>query len=322
MKKIGVLTSGGDSPGMNACIRAVVRKAIYENLEVAGIRKGYAGLIEGDIIQLKASSVSGIINQGGTILLTARSEEFKTKEGQRKAVENLRKNNIESLLIIGGDGSFHGASELEKKWNFPTIGIPGTIDNDIYGTDFTIGFATAVRTALEAIDKLRDTATSHERLFIIEVMGRNSGYIALYTALAGGAEEVLIPETPTDLDRVCQKLEEGKKRGKLSSIMIVAEGDEEGGAPEIAAKIKGKTGYDTRVAILGHLQRGGIPTASDRILASRLGVAAMDCVLKGERNKMVGIVNHKIKITPLEYSWQKKKEVNLNFYKINEILAT
>jgi len=321
MKKIAVLTSGGDSPGMNPCIRAVVRKAIYENLEVIGIRRGFSGLIEGDFFNLKASSVSGIIHQGGTILKTARSSFFKTEEGQMRALENLKKSNIDGLIVIGGDGSLRGAYALHKK-GFPTIGISASIDNDVPGSDFSIGFFTAVNTALEAIDKIRDTATSHERLFIIEVMGRTSGFIALWSGLAGGVEDILIPEKPLNLEKVCQRLEEGRIRGKTSSILVVAEGDKAGGAFQIGEKIKKRVNYEIRVVVLGYLQRGGSPVALDRIMGSRLGVAAVDALIKGERGKIVGISCNKVQISPLEVVWQEKEKIDLTLYDLNQVLAT
>jgi len=321
MKRIGVLTSGGDSPGMNPCIRAVVRKAIYEGLRVTGIKRGFSGLIEGDVEELHAHSVSGIIHQGGTILKTARSEAFKTMEGQAKAVKTIKNLGMKGLIVIGGDGSLRGAYALDKDWNIPVMGIPASIDNDIAGTDFSIGFFTAVNTALEAIDKIRDTATSHNRLFIIEVMGRSSGFIALWAGLAGGVEDILIPERETNLDEVCRKLEEGRLRGKSSSILIVAEGEKAGGAFEIGEKIKKKIGYEIRVVVLGHLQRGGSPVAFDRILATRLGLAGVDLLMKGERRKMVGLVSDQIRISPIEYAWKRKKKVDLSFYDLSQIMA-
>jgi len=321
MKKIALLTSGGDCPGLNACIRAVVRSAAHENLKVVGIRRGFAGLMEKDTLEMGVSSVSGIIHQGGTILRTARSDFFKTKKGQKKAFETIKELAIEGLIVIGGDGSFHGAYHLDKDGDIPTIGVPATIDNDIAGSDLTIGFATAVNTALESIDKIRDTATSHDRLFIIEVMGRTSGFIALWAGLAGGVEDILIPELKTDLDEVCRKLEEGRGRGKTSSIIVVAEGDEAGNAFEIGDKIKKRIGYEIRVVVLGHLQRGGSPVALDRILATRLGSAAVGCLIKGERRKMVGLVSNEIKVFPLEYAWKTKKEIDLSLYDLSQILA-
>ena len=322
MRKIAVLTSGGDCPGMNACIRAVVRKAIHQGLKVAGVRRGFAGLIEGDILPLKAASVSGIIHRGGTILKTARSSLFKTKKGQKMAFESIKRLEIEGITVIGGEGSFRGAYELNKNWDVPTVGIPATIDNDIAGTDFAIGFNTAVDTALEGIDRIRDTATSHQRLFIIEMMGRKSGFITLWAGLAGGVEEIIIPEVKTDLDKICQRLEEGRLRGKTSSIIAIAEGDEAGGAFEIGEKIRKKIDYEIRVVILGHLQRGGPPTAIDRILATRLGSSATDLLIEGDRGKMVGLVANQIKVYPLCYAWERKKEINLNLYKLSQILSS
>ncbi len=322
MKRIGVLTSGGDAPGMNPCIRAVVRSAIYKELEVVGIKRGYTGLIENDVQIMDAGSVSGIIYRGGTVLKSARSKYFMEEEGQRKAVENIKKLGIGTLIVIGGDGSFRGARVLDEKWDIPTIGIPATIDNDIWGTDFTIGFLTAVNTALEAIDKIRDTATSHDRLFLVEVMGRTSGFIALWSGVAGGVENILIPELSTNLDEVCAELEEGRKRGKISSIIIVAEGNRMGSAVEIAFRIREKTGYEGRVVVLGHLQRGGSPCAWDRILGIRLGASAVNAIVKGKRNIMVGIVNGKIKTSLLEDISRKKKKPSLDLYYLNHIMAT
>ncbi|MBE0477509.1 6-phosphofructokinase [Candidatus Aerophobetes bacterium] len=307
---------------MNPCIRGVVRAATQEELEVVGIRRGYAGLIEQDIQPMDASSVSGIICQGGTILKTARSDYFMQQEGQRKAVDNIRKMGIDALVVIGGDGSFKGAKMLDEVWGVPTVGIPATIDNDIWGTDFTIGFMSAVNTALEAIDKIRDTATSHNRLFLIEVMGRTSGFIALWAGVAGGAEDIVIPEIPTNLDSICAKLEEGRRRGKTSSIMVVAEGDEAGNAFEIASKIEQTIHYEVRVAVLGHMQRGGAPGVWDRILGMKLGKGAVDVICEGKRNVMVGLVNGKIKVSPIEDSWKRKKEIDLELYRLNQIMAT
>ena len=321
MKKIALLTSGGDGPGLNACIRAVVRKSVHEGLGVVGIRRGFVGLMEKDVIDLGISSVSGIIHQGGTILRTARSELFKTKTGQKRAADNMKALDAEGLIVIGGDGSFHGAYYLNKDWDIPTIGVPATIDNDIAGSDLSIGFVTAVNTALESIDKIRDTATSHDRLFIIEVMGRTSGFIALWAGLAGGVENILIPELKTDLDEVCRKLEEGRRRGKTSSIIVTAEGDEAGNAFEVGEKIREKIGYEIRVVVLGHLQRGGSPIALDRIIATRLGSAAVDSLLEGERGKMVGLVSSQIKTFPIEYAWKTKKEIDLGLYTLSQIMA-
>lgn len=321
MEKIAILTSGGDSPGMNSCIRAVVRSAIYKGLKMVGIKRGFSGLIEEDVEELCSHSVSGIIRQGGTVLKTARSEAFKTVEGQKKAVETIKSLGIEGLIVIGGNGSLRGGYTLDRDWDIPVIGVPASIDNDIAGTDFSIGCMTAVNTALEAIDRIRDTATSHNRLFIIEVMGRSSGFIALWAGLAGGAEDVLIPEMKTNLNEVCRKLEKGRLHGKSSSILIVAEGDKAGGAFEIGEKIKKKIGYEIRVVVLGHLQRGGSPVALDRILAIRLGSAAVDLLIKGERRKMVGLVSSQIKVSPIEYSWEGKKEIDLSLYDFSQIMA-
>ena len=323
MKRIGVLTSGGDCPGMNPCIRAVVRSAIYKKIEVIGIKRGYAGLIDNDIKIMDANSVSGIIYQGGTILKTARSRYFRCEEGQKKAVQNVKKLGIDALVVIGGDGSFKGARIIDEKWQIPTVGIPATIDNDIWGTDFTIGFLTAVNTALEAIDKVRDTATSHDRLFFVEVMGRTSGFIALWAGFAGGVEDIIIPEIPLNIDEICTRLEKGRKRGKTSSIIIVAEGNKTGNIVEIASKIKEKMSYyENRVVVLGHLQRGGSPGVWDRILAIRLGAAAVDKLLDGKRNIMVGLVNGKIQTSSLQETGERKKEINLDLYRLNQIMAT
>lgn len=321
MKKIGVFTSGGDAPGMNACIRAVVRTALYHNLEVAGIMRGYNGMIHNEIMDLYSHSVSNIIQQGGTILKTARSEEFMTYEGRKKAFENLQKHGIEGLVAIGGNGTFTGAKIFYEEFGIPVIGCPGTIDNDLYGTDYTIGFDTAVNTAVDAIDKIRDTANSHDRLFFIEVMGRDTGYIALHSGIASGAEVVLIPETLTSIDEIIEILNLGKERKKSSSIVVVAEGDEEGGALEIANKVKEKFSYySTRVMILGHLQRGGRPTANDRILASRLGAAAVQGLLQGKKNVMAGVVNQEIVFTPFEECIQKQKPVSDTLLQLTDLI--
>ena len=266
MKRIGVLTSGGDAPGMNAAVRSVVRSAIHNGLEVVGIFNGFTGLLNGELRKMNHRSVSNIISRGGTILKTTRCEEFRTKEGQRKAVEVIKKNNIDALVLIGGNGTYHGGMALEKTWNIPCVGIPGTIDNDINGTESTIGADTAVNTALDAIDKIRDTATSMERIFVVEVMGRDSGFIALQVALSGGAEDVLVPERKFNLQEMCEDIVEGNTRGKVSWIIIVAEGAAK--AAEVARQITATTSLETRVVVLGHIQRGGTPTAKDRILAS------------------------------------------------------
>ncbi|OLO40269.1 6-phosphofructokinase [Alkalihalophilus pseudofirmus] len=291
MKKIGVLTSGGDSPGMNAAIRAVVRKAIFHGIEVYGVYAGFTGLISGDIKKLEIGSVGDIIHRGGTMLHTARCEEFKTEAGQKKAIEQLNKIGIEGLVVIGGDGSYRGAQKLTER-GYPTIGVPGTIDNDIPGTDFTIGFDTALNTIIDAIDKIRDTATSHERTYVVEVMGRDAGDLALWAGLADGAESIIIPEEQYDMDQIVRRLERGHKRGKKHSIIIVAEGV--GSGIDFANKIQEATQMETRVTVLGHIQRGGSPTAFDRVLASRLGAKAVELLLEGQAGKTVGIESNKL----------------------------
>lgn len=322
MRRIAVLTSGGDSPGRNACIRAVVRIAAYYGLEIFGIRRGYKGLINQDIIRMDSKSVSGIINLGGTILLSARCEEFKTKEGLKRSANALKKYEIDGLVVIGGNGSFVGAYALTKFTNTAIIGIPASIDNDIGGTDYSLGFDTAVNNALSAIDKIRDTATSHERLFFVEVMGRKAGFIALACGLAGGAEEVLLPETPTNLKSLCKRLNEGQKKGKVSSIVIVAEGDESGGAFKVAQEIKKMDpGYEVRVCVIGHQQRGGAPTAHDRIMAARFAKAAVETLLKGQRTKMVGYRDDKIIISNLTRCWQESKRIEPELIELSKILA-
>ena len=321
MEKIGILTSGGDCSGMNAAIRAVVRCAIYHGLSVSGIKRGFEGLIQNQLVEMDLSSVGGIINHGGTILETARCPEFKTEAGMKKAVGTLKKHKIEGLVVIGGDGSFRGAHELSANWAVPTIGIPATIDNDIAGTDYAIGFDTAVNTALQAVDKIRDTASSLRRLFVVEVMGRQAGFIALETGLAGGAEEVLIPEKDTDLEKMCKKIVKGYQRGKRSSIIIVAEGNESGGAFKIAQQIGDRTGFEVRVSVLGHQQRGGSPTALDRVLASRLGAAAVEQLVKGNTDKMVGIISNRVEVSNLDYAWRFQKQTNLSLLKLIEILS-
>lgn len=291
MKTIGVLTSGGDAPGMNAAVRAVVRKSIYHGVEVYGIIGGYAGLISGNVRKLELGSVGDIIHRGGTMLYSARCDEFKTEEGQLKGIKQLEQLGIEGLIIIGGDGTYRGAQALSKH-GFPCIGVPGTIDNDIWGTQFTIGFDTALNTVIDAIDKIRDTATSHERTFVIEVMGRNAGDLALWSGLAGGAETILIPEENYDMKDICDRLKKGHERGKKHSIIIVAEGVASG--IDLGKKIKELTDFDTRVSVLGHMQRGGSPTAFDRVLASRLGSRAVELITAGISGRAVGIENNKV----------------------------
>jgi 6-phosphofructokinase 1 len=300
--KIGVLTSGGDSPGMNAAIRAVVRTGLYHGLEVFGIMRGYSGIIDNDIFQMNSRSVANIIQRGGTILKTARCKEFYDKEGRQKAYDNLKLHGINGLVIIGGDGSFNGAQIFSQEFDIPCIGLPGTIDKDIAGTDFTIGFDTAVNTAVEAIDKIRDTADAHDRLFIVEVMGRDAGYIALHSGIATGAENILIPETKTNLKELLANLSEKEKRKKLVNLVVVAEGDEYGGANEVAKLIKEHLpNADTRVCILGHIQRGGSPTCIDRLIASRMGYHAVESLMQGRYNVMVGIMNNKMNYIPLDW---------------------
>lgn len=319
--KIGVLTSGGDAPGMNAAIRAVVRTGIYNGLEVFGIMRGYAGMIENDIVPMHSRSVANIIQRGGTILKTARCKEFFEHEGRKKAHANLKKLGINGLVIIGGDGSFRGAHKLSEEFDIPCIGLPGTIDKDIAGTDFTIGFDTAVNTAVEAIDKIRDTADAHDRLFIIEVMGRDAGYIALHSGIATGAENILIPERKTDIEELVSSLLEKERRRKLVNLIVVAEGDR--GAEDVANIIKERVpNADTRVCVLGHIQRGGAPTCLDRLIASRMGYSAVESLIEGRYNVMVGIVNNKMHYTPLEKAVKAKQKISDDWLKIVKILAS
>lgn len=323
MKKIGVLTSGGDSPGMNACVRAVVRTGIYHGLEVVGIMSGYNGMINGDMIPLGSSSVSNIIQRGGTILKTARSKDFLTYEGRKKAYENLKKNGLDGLVVIGGNGTFTGADIFIHEFDFPIMGTPGTIDNDLYGTDMTIGYDTALNTVMEAVDKIRDTADSHSRLFFIEVMGRDAGFIALRSGIAGGAEDILIPETVTYIDELIEILEKGFRKNKHSGIIIVAEGDDAGGAFEVARKVKEKYNhYDTRVTVLGHIQRGGSPSSFDRILASTMGYEAVNALVAGKRGEMIGIVNRKVKYVPFNKAIKHNKSINKDLLKMARILSS
>ncbi|SDZ54528.1 6-phosphofructokinase 1 [Evansella caseinilytica] len=318
MKRIGVLTSGGDSPGMNAAVRAVVRKAIYHNLEVYGIYYGYSGLINGDIKKLEIGSVGDIIHRGGTMLYTARCEEFKTLEGQMKGIEQLRKFGIEALVVIGGDGSFQGAKKLVEH-GYPTIGIPGTIDNDIPGTDFTIGFDTALNTVIDAIDKIRDTATSHERTYVIEVMGRDAGDLALWSGLADGAETILIPEETYNMDEIIARLKRGHERGKKHSIIVVAEGV--GSGVEIGKKIQEQTNMETRVTVLGHIQRGGSPTANDRVLASRLGAYAVELLMEGKAGVMVGIEKNELVYHDIDEALSRKHTIDPKMYALSKELS-
>jgi len=320
MKTIGILTSGGDAPGMNAAIRAVVRTGIYYGLKVKGIMRGYAGLVEDEVIDLNLSSVGDILQKGGTILRTARCEEFKKKEVRKKAYETLQKYGIEGLVVIGGDGSFRGAQLLSEEWNVNTIGIPGTIDNDIPCTDYTIGFDTACNTVIDAINKIRDTATSHERANIIEVMGRNAGYIALYAGLAGGAEMIILPEVEWSIDELCDKITYGIKRGKLHHIIVLAEGVMS--APELAKMIKERLPkLDLRYTILGHIQRGGAPTVMDRVLASQMGARAVELLLENKTKRIISIRNNQIVDDDIDEALSMKKEFNRKLYELSKILS-
>lgn len=322
IKNIGVFTSGGDAPGMNAAIRAVVRTALYHNLLVTGIRRGYEGMINGEYEPMNRKSVSNIIQRGGTILKSARSEEFKTPEGRKLAYYQLKKHKVDALVAIGGDGTFTGARLLGDEYGIPVIGLPGTIDNDLIGTDYTIGYDTAINTVINAVDKIRDTAESHDRLFIVEVMGRDSGLIALRTGVASGAEVVLIPESSEDLPALLHRLEHGRK-DKSSRIVMVAEGDREGGAFEIGNIVKEKfPQIDTRVSILGHIQRGGKPTCMDRVLASQVGFAAVEALKAGRKGEMAGIINGEITFTPFEQACKKNShKLDANMVKLVEILS-
>lgn len=318
MKRIGVLTSGGDAPGMNAAIRAVVRKAIYHNIEVFGIYQGYQGLMNGTIKKLEIGSVGDIVQRGGTMLFSARCLEFKTKEGQLQGIEQLKKHGIDGLVVIGGDGSYMGAKALTEH-GFPCIGVPGTIDNDIPGTEFTIGFDTALNTVIDAIDKIRDTATSHERTYVVEVMGRNAGDLALWAGLAGGAESILIPEANFDINDIVHKLQRGHERGKKHSIIIVAEGV--GSGVEISKQIEEMTSFDTRVTVLGHVQRGGSPTAVDRVLAGRLGAYAVELLLEGKGGRAVGIEKNQLVDYDIIEALAKKHVIDLDMYKLSQELS-
>jgi 6-phosphofructokinase 1 len=321
--RIGVLTSGGDSPGMNAAIRAVVRTGIYHGLEVHGVMRGYQGMIEDDIYRMEGRSVANIIQRGGTILKTARCKEFFEHSGRKKAYDNLKKRGINGLVIIGGDGSFRGAVKFSQEFDIPCIGIAGTIDKDIYGSDFTIGFDTAVNTAIGAIDKIRDTMDAHDRIFIIEVMGRDAGYIALHSGIATGAENILIPERKTNIKDIIESLQEKEKRKKLVNLIVVAEGDEFGGANELQKILQENLPKaEIRVAILGHIQRGGSPSAIDRLIASRMGYHAVECLMEGRHNVFVGILNNKMHYIPLEKAVKNKGVIGGEWMKIVKILAS
>jgi 6-phosphofructokinase 1 len=322
MKRIGVLTSGGDAPGMNAAVRAVVRTAVYHGIEVFGIERGYKGMIEGSIRPLGARDVSGIIGRGGTVLYTARCLEFMERPGREQAAAQLAKLGIEGIVVIGGDGSYRGADKLAKEFGIRCIGMPGTIDNDIGGTDYTIGFDTAINTAMDAIDRIRDTAASHDRIFFIEVMGRSSGYVAMICGIAGGAENILVPESPVRIDTLIERLRDGQERGKKSSIIVVAEGDEVGGASKIAAMVAEQSEFkDNRVTVIGHLQRGGSPTAFDRVLASRMGVRAVEALLEGETGKMVGVSGQNMLLRPLAEAWELRTRFDPGLLRVAHVLS-
>jgi 6-phosphofructokinase 1 len=322
IKTIGIFTSGGDAPGMNAAIRAVTRSAIFNGLKVKAIYRGYKGLITGEIKEFKSQDVSNIIQQGGTILKTARSEEFRTAEGRKLAYETLIKEEIDALVAIGGDGTLTGARIFANEFNFPIVGVPGTIDNDIFGTDSTIGYDTALNTILDAVDKIRDTASSHERLFFIEVMGRDAGFLALNGAIASGAEAAIIPEISTEVDQLEEFIKQGFRKSKNSSIVLVAESEITGGAMHFADRVKKEyPEYDVRVVILGHVQRGGSPSAFDRILASRLGAASIEALMDGQRNVMVGIENDKVVLVPFSKAIKNDKPVDPELIKVLKSLS-
>ena len=322
IKCVGILTSGGDSPGMNAAIRAVTRAAIYNGFEVMGIMRGYKGLITDEIIPFKTQNVSNIIQQGGTILKTARCKEFMTPEGRQQAYDNMQKHGIDALVVIGGDGSLTGARIFASEFNIPIVGLPGTIDNDLYGTDTTIGYDTALNTIMDAVDKIRDTATSHERLFFIEVMGRNAGFLALNGAIATGAEAAIIPEIATEVDQLAELIENGFRKSKNSSIVLVAESELTGGAMGLSERVKKEfPEYDVRVTILGHIQRGGSPSAADRILASRMGEASINALLEGQRNIMVGIQNDELVYVPFTKAIRNDKPINRDLLNTIKILS-
>lgn len=322
IKCIGILTSGGDSPGMNAAVRAVTRAAIFNGFKVKGIMRGYKGLIDDDIIPFKTENVSNIIQQGGTILRTARSEEFRTVEGRKLAYKNMTKHKIDALVVIGGDGSLAGARQFAAEFNIPIVGLPGTIDNDLYGTDTTIGYDTALNTIVDAVDKIRDTANSHERLFFIEVMGRNAGFLALNGAVATGAEAAIIPEVHTEVDQLAELIQHGLRKSKNSSIVLVAESKITGGAMGLADRVKKEyPQFNVRVTILGHLQRGGSPSAADRILASRMGEAAITALLEGQRNIMVGIKNNQLDYVPFVQAIRDDKPINRALMNTIKILS-
>jgi 6-phosphofructokinase 1 len=323
INNIGVLTSGGDAPGMNAAIRAVVRTCVYYDITPYGIYQGYEGLINDEIKKMNAGSVKHIIHQGGTILKSTRSKNFKTEEGMERSWKNIQKHNLDALVVIGGDGTFIGAMKFGQKYNLPIIGIPGTIDNDIFGTDFTIGFDTAVNTVVEAIDKIRDTATSHNRLFFIEVMGRDAGFIAVYSGIAAGSEEVLIPEKDRGIEKLFDSLEQTSRRQKSSRLVIVAEGDNNGSVYDLEDEVQERFGdrYETKVTILGHVQRGGRPSCADRVLASRLGVVAVEALRKGRRNEMVGIRDREVQFTDFDKATKRNPKMDQELLRIADIIS-
>ncbi|MCK8520710.1 6-phosphofructokinase [Aquimarina sp. D1M17] len=324
IRTIGVMTSGGDAPGMNAAIRAVARACAYYNVECVGFYRGYQGMIEGDYCEMNARSVRNIISSGGTILKSARSEEFRTPEGRKKAAEHLKKIGVDAMVLIGGDGTFRGGEIFSKEYDIPVIGVPGTIDNDIAGTNYTIGYDTALNTVIDAIDKIRDTASSHDRLFFIEVMGRDAGFIALNSGVGAGAEEILIPEEDLGLDRLLESLKRSKRSGKSSSIVVVSEGDKIGkNVYELADYVtENLPDYDVRVTVLGHMQRGGSPSCFDRTLASRLCVKAVELLLDGEKNVMVGLINNEVKSTSFDEGLSGDHEINKELLRISDILST
>ncbi len=321
MKRIAILTSGGDAPGLNAVIRAAVRTAIVNEFEMIGIKRGFAGLIGGEMFPLSRHEVSNIIGRGGSVLESSRSPEFETAEGRKKAAANLRRNKIDGLIIVGGDGTFRGGALLAKEGGISILGVPGTIDNDVYGTDFTVGFDTAVNCAVEAIDRIRDTARTFERVFFIEVMGHHTGFIALQAAVAGGAEGLVIPEVPLEFEDLCSKLQRGRQLGKKSGIVVVAEAQRPGFSFEIAQEVTKRTGLETRVCVLGHLQRGGSPTAADRILGSNLGTAAVEALGQKMRGIMVGVVDNRLTFTPLVETYQKRKALSPRLEQLTRILS-
>ncbi len=322
IKCVGILTSGGDAPAMNAAIRAVTRAAIYNQFEVKGIMRGWRGLVSGEVVPFKTQNVSNIIQQGGTILKTARCDEFRTVEGRQKAWETMQREGIDALVVIGGDGSLSGARVFGAEYNIPIVGLPGTIDNDLYGTDTTIGYDTALNTVMEAVDKIRDTASSHERLFFIEVMGRNAGFLALNGAIATGAEAAIIPEIATEVDQLAELISNGFRKSKNSSIVLVAESEITGGAMGMAERVRREyPQYDTRVTILGHIQRGGSPTAADRILASRMGEAAINALMEGQRNVMIGIRDNEIVNVPFTKAIRDDKPINRDLLNTIKILS-